>query len=98
MSLFKNKKRRLSLVGLVLVSFSIMAAFSIFLHDHEFDLHSTDEDCAPCQWTHVSVNADPDIPSIDFIPLISSNEVEIVTFNFKNFKYSYFGLSPPVFS
>jgi hypothetical protein len=98
MSLFNNKKRRLSLVGLVLVSFSIMAAFSIFLHDHEFDLHSTDEDCAPCHWTQVSVNADSDIPSVDFIPVISSNAVETGALHHKSFKYSYFGLSPPIFS
>ena len=98
MNIFNIKKRRLSLVGLVLISFTIMAAFSIFLHDHEFDLHSTDEDCAPCQWTQISVDVDSDAPSLDIIPITFSGNAEVVTFHFKNFKYSYFGLSPPVFS
>jgi len=118
MSLFKKKKRRLSFAGLVLVSFSIMAAFSIFLHDHEFDplstddfsimaafsifLHdhefdplSTDEDCAPCQWTQINVDVNSDVPTINFIPVTFSNDVEIGIPHYKNFKHTYFGLSPP---
>jgi len=98
MSLFKNKKRRLSLAGFVLISFSIMAAFSIFLHDHEFDPFTPDDDCAPCHWTQINVDVDSDIPSVDFIPVTFSNEVEIGAIHFKSFKYSYFGLSPPAFS
>ena len=95
MSLFKKKKRRLSFAGLVLVSFSIMAAFSIFLHDHEFDPLSTDEDCAPCQWTQINVDVNSDVPTIDFIPVTFSNDVEIGIPHYKNFKHTYFGLSPP---
>jgi hypothetical protein len=98
MSLFKNKKYRLSLVGLLLISLSVMAVFSIFLHDHEFDPLSTDEDCAPCHWTQINVDVDSDVPSVDFIPVISSNEIETGALHYKNFKYSYFGLSPPEFS
>ncbi len=98
MNLLKNKKHRLSLVGLVLISFSIMAGFSIFLHNHEFDLHSTDEDCAPCQWTQISVDVDSELPSLDFVPVTLSNKAEVATLHFKSFKYSYFGLSPPAFS
>jgi len=98
MSLLTMKNRRLSIAGLVLISFTIMAAFSVFLHDHEFDPFSSDEDCAPCQWTQIHIDADSDLTSLDFIPVTFSNEVGIATFHFKNFKYSYFGLSPPVFS
>jgi hypothetical protein len=98
MSLFKNKKRRLSIAGFVLISLSIMAAFSIFLHDHEFDPLSTDEDCAPCHWTQFNVDVNSDVPTVDFIPVTFSNEVVIETFHYKNFKHSYFGLSPPKFS
>lgn len=95
MSLFKNKKRRLSFACLVLVSFSIMAAFSIFLHNHEFDPSSTDEDCAPCQWTQINVNVNSDVPTINFIPVSFSNKIEIGVPHYKNFKHTYFGLSPP---
>jgi hypothetical protein len=98
MSLFKNKKRRFSFSVLVLISFSIMAAFSIFLHEHEFDPFSTDEDCAPCQWAQINVNVDSDIPSLDFVPIAFTNESKVGVFHYKNFKHTYFGLSPPAFS
>jgi len=98
MELFKNKNRRFTFAGLILISFSIMAAFSIFLHDHEFDPFTMDEDCAPCHWTQISVNLDLDIPSINFIPVTFSNKVEAGVFHYKNFKHIYFGLSPPVLS
>ena len=98
MSLFKNKKRRLSLVGFVLINLIIMAAFSIFLHDHEFDPLSTDEDCAPCHWTQINTDVKSDVPSVDFIPTTFSKSLEVRTFHYSSFKYSYFGLSPPAFS
>jgi len=98
MSLFKNKKRRLSLAGFVLISFSIMAAFSIFLHDHQFDPFTPDDDCAPCHWTQINVDVDPDISSVDFIPATFSKNLEVRAFHYNSFKYSYFGLSPPTFS
>lgn len=98
MSFFKSKKRRLSLTRILLTSFGVMVAFSIYLHDHEFDPFTTDEDCAPCQWSQISVNLTSDISSLDFIPIIFTNEAEIGVLHYKNFKHSYFGLSPPVFS
>jgi len=98
MNLFKNIKYRLSLVGLLLISLGTMAVFSVFLHNHEFDPLSTDEDCAPCHWTQFNVDVDSDVPSVDFIPVTFSNEAETGTLHCKSFKYSYFGLSPPVFS
>ena len=98
MSLFKNKKRRLSLVGFVLINLIFMAAFSVFLHNHEFDPLSTDEDCAPCHWTQISADVKSDVPSVDFIPATFSKHLEAQAFHFKSFKYSYFGLSPPIFS
>lgn len=75
-----------------------MAAFSIFLHDHEFDPLSTDDDCAPCHWTQINADVKSDVPSVDFIPSSFSKKLEVQAFHFKSFKYSYFGLSPPVFS
>lgn len=96
MSLFKNKKRRPTFGGLILFSFSIMVAFSIYLHDH--DLFAADEDCAPCQWAQISVNLDSGTPSLEFIPITFSNELKVASFHHKNFKYFYFGLSPPAFS
>jgi hypothetical protein len=98
MTLIKNKKRCLSIARLVLISLSIMAMFSIFLHDHEFDHLSTDEDCVPCQWTQISIDVDPEVPSIDYIPVSFSKHIEIGIFHYKNLKHSYFGLSPPSFS
>lgn len=75
-----------------------MAAFSIFLHNHEFDLLSTDEDCAPCHWTQINADVESDVPSVNFIPATFSKSLEVQSFHFKSFKYSYFGLSPPIFS
>ena len=98
MNLFKNKKRRLSFTRLLLISFGFMAAFSIFLHDHEFDPFTTDEDCAPCQWTQISVDLGSDAPSLDFIPITFINDAVVLISPHKNFKHTYFGLSPPVFS
>lgn len=98
MRLFKNKKRRFTFAGLVLISFSIMTAFSIYLHDHEFDPFSVDEDCAPCQWTQVSLNLDPDAPSLEVVPITFINHAVVSIVPHKSFKHTYFGLSPPVFS
>ena len=75
-----------------------MAAFSIFLHDHEFDPLSTDEDCAPCHWTQINADVKSDVPSVDFIPTTVSKNLEVRKFHYSSFKYSYFGLSPPAFS
>ena len=75
-----------------------MAAFSIFLHDHEFDPLSTDEDCAPCHWTQINADVKSDVPSVDFIPTTFSKNLEVRAFHYNSFKYSYFGLSPPAFS
>ena len=98
MKLFKNNKCRLPLVGLLLISLGTMAVFSIFLHNHELDPLSFDEDCAPCHWTQFNVDVDSDIPSVNYISVTFLSEIEIVTSHYKNFKYSYFGLSPPIFS
>jgi len=98
MNLYKNKKCRLSIAGFVLISLSIMATFSIFLHNHEFDPLSTDEDCAPCHWTQINADVKSDVPSVDFIPATFSKKLEVRTSHYNSFKYSYFGLSPPALS
>jgi len=99
MDVFKNKKRRQSITGLIASSFGIMVVFSIFLHTHELDPSAVDKDCAPCHWSQTSASLEPDSAalSLKFIPITFSNELEVEIFKYNTLKYSYFGLSPPAF-
>ena len=95
MSLFKNNKRRVPLASLILISFVIMAAFSIFLHDHELDPFTADEDCAPCHWTQTSISLDMDVPEATVESWIRTRRVNSERISFQKLLHTYFGRSPP---
>ena len=83
---------------LILISFSIMAVFSIFLHDHEFDPGHPDENCAPCHWTHTTLNAEDPAPEPETILTAIPYRLSLEMVFIQPHKFSYNGRSPPAFS
>jgi len=91
-------KQTLSVTRLALISFCIMAVFSIYLHNHDFDPVHSEVDCAPCHWTHTSVNLESlaPVPETVFYPIAYPPFQESLIV--PALKFSFYERSPPVLS
>jgi len=100
----KNPLKKMTLIqkavlaGMLIFCFGLLSGFAPYLHAHDFDLTEVDEDCIPCQWAQNHVGLDQDFSSFDYIPLCFTQERVETTQPKQNFKYIFFGLSPPLFS
>jgi hypothetical protein len=98
MSFFKKNKYRPAFARLFAVCFGFMVAFSIYLHDHEFEHIEADEDCAPCHWTQTSVSLEMDTPDLTVETWARSISLPSARITFQKLLHTYFGRSPPLFS
>lgn len=80
----------------LIFSFGFMVAFSIYLHNHEFDPFAADEDCAPCHWSQTATSLDIDIPDLNVTSWVRSISVKSEHLLFPKSIHTYFGRSPPL--
>jgi hypothetical protein len=72
-----------------------MAGFSPGLHNHEFDLHETHQDCSPCQFSQINAEVNDFSYNIFFIPAVQNYQIKLTLVYIVNLSWTLSGLSPP---
>lgn len=80
---------------MTLIGFSLMAVFSVYLHDHDFDPAHLDEDCAPCHWSHISLNSEEPVPELDIALTVIAYRLPPEPVSVPLFRAPHRGRGPP---
>jgi hypothetical protein len=82
--------------GFFILVFGFLTGFAPILHNHEFDLEETHQDCSPCKWYQDNVESKILWVSLSFSPSIQSfsfSHADSVTFDDS---YPVLNKSPPI--
>ncbi len=58
--------RQKLLAAILFLCFGMLAGFSPLLHNHDFDLSDTHQDCVSCQWSNSSTSLETDASGLLF--------------------------------
>ena len=86
------------LILLVLLSFGGMTGYSALLHNHDFDLGSTHDDCAACQWVQAHQIDNSHTAETAETPSTHAIEYRAYRLEFKSVHFGFDSRGPPVFS
>jgi hypothetical protein len=82
--------------GFFILVFGFLTGFAPILHNHEFDIEETHQDCSPCKWSQDNVESEILWVSLSFTPSIqsfSNPHADLVTFGSS---YPVLNKSPPI--
>ena len=89
-----SREKRFASIFLIFI-FTLMTGFSPGLHNHEFDLHETHQDCSPCQFAQINADIN-DFPSKVFsVPVVQKYQIKLVFVYLVKLPLTFSGLSPP---
>ena len=88
-------KNRLNTILLIFI-FTVMAGFSPVLHNHDYELEDSHQDCSPCQFSQISAELNDFSPDLFSIPIIQIYRTKFTLDYVVKFFWKFSGLSPPL--
>ena len=92
-----SREKRFASIFLIFI-FTLMTGFSPGLHNHEFDLHETHQDCSPCQFAQINAEINDFSSNIFSAPVVQNYQTQLVSVSLIKLPLAFSGLSPPFFS
>ncbi len=97
-SKLKNSREKRFASFFLIFIFTLMAGFSSGLHNHEFDLHETHQDCSPCQFAQINADVNDFSSNFFSVPVVQNYQFKLIFVYLVKFSLTFSGLSPPFFS